>query len=170
MTKLIHCVDCFGNNALKHLKWNRNIGSYDQTLVWKYFSNNTLATSLNMESNSCFISFKLFNCLSLHHKRSQEHDFIPFFAIYTESGSKRVVWETFSAQILVIWPNIPVPFLSAEVHCYQLKSTKDTNLVILVWTWTPYFRGIHIFTVFTNFLLKNPGDNHIWIEYCDLYI
>ena len=139
MTKLIHCADVFGNNALQHLKWDRNIWSYDQTLVWKCLSNNPLATSLNMESNSSFTSFKLFNCLSLDHKRSQKPDFPPFLQIFTETRTKRVVRESFSVQILVIWPNIPVPFLSTEVYCYQLKSTKDMNLVIFVYNlfWNP---------------------------------
>ena len=49
-------------------------------------SNNPLETSLNMESNSSFISFKLFNGLSPDHKRSQEHDFPPFLRKQVAKG------------------------------------------------------------------------------------
>ena len=144
MTKLIYCVDCFGNNALQHLKWDRNIGSYEQTLVSKCLSSNPFATSLNMESNCSFISIKLFNCLSLHHKRSQEHDFLPFLQSIRKRVAKGLFERHFQRKFWS-FDQIAVPFLSAEVHCYQFKSTKDMNLVIFV------------SSLFGNYCLNNSG-------------
>ena len=127
MTKLISCADFSWKQCTSALKMGQK---YDQTLVWKCLSNNPLAISLNMESNSSFKSFKLSNCLSLDHKRSQEHSFTPSLQSIRKQVAKGLFQRLF--QGLVIWPNIRVSFL-IEVHCYQLKSSKDVNLVRLVY-------------------------------------